>query len=118
MDSFITIFDEKELLLRLHQSDKIALTEIYNQYWNSLFYAAVYMLPDIIYQLNKRVSSPLCQQSTLQQACLRCSSNKHVLRFETLIESSLMKTAKLLNQCCNDFQSGMEETYSHKFSIT
>ncbi|MDB5209039.1 MAG: hypothetical protein JWR72_4114 [Flavisolibacter sp.] len=37
MDSFITIFDEKSLLLHLQQSDENAFVEIYNHYPKKLF---------------------------------------------------------------------------------
>jgi RNA polymerase sigma-70 factor (ECF subfamily) len=47
MDSFITIFDEKELLLRLQQSDENAFTAIYNHYWKKLFYKAALKLQNL-----------------------------------------------------------------------
>jgi RNA polymerase sigma-70 factor (ECF subfamily) len=47
MDSFAHQTEEKELLTRLHNSDRAAFTEIYNLYWKKLFFIAAQKLDNL-----------------------------------------------------------------------
>ena len=47
MDSPAHLMNENELLDRLHNSDAAAFTEIYNLYWNKLFFSAAQKLQNL-----------------------------------------------------------------------